>query len=218
MAAPEISPINRRPELEGIVQAEIDVATGRFAAIAIDLDDLKEVNESEGHDNGDKYIKTARDVLQALIGQPDDQDDEVRQAGTIIEGRAVHLAGDEYWVVLYGVKTQAQVDAFIARMKAVLDDYGIGASMGGRVHRPGEEVEDMLANADDMLYEDKMQRVLDKHRLSILEEALLLEHALAIRRILGEVSLRTVQKYFDAMKWRDDGMHDRRRPRPLLPI
>jgi predicted signal transduction protein with EAL and GGDEF domain len=117
----------------------------------------------------------------------------------IAEGRALHVHGDEYWVILRHVSTQQQVRAFVARLQEVLDDYGIGASMGGRVHVPGESIGDLLADADALLYQDKMARALNAHLLTAAQEQQLRRCQEVILR-LGFTSLRSAQKYYAAMK------------------
>lgn len=198
----EPAPINQRAELEGLVQVESIQLPGYFAAIAIDLDELKDVNDTEGHAAGDEYLRTARAVLQASVRHPDDTEPGRTSGDLIAEGRALHVHGDEYWVILRHVSAEQQVQAFITRLKALLDDYGVGASMGGRVHVPGERVGDLLADADELLYQDKMARALSAHRLTANEEEQLRRCHEVIRQ-LGFTSLRSAQKYYAAMTWRD---------------
>jgi diguanylate cyclase (GGDEF)-like protein len=208
----EPAPINKRAELEGLVQAEAVQLSGCFAAIAIDLDELKDVNDTEGHASGDEYLRTARAVLQASVRHPGDAEPAHATGDLLAEGRALHVHGDEYWVILRHVSTEQQVQAFITRLKEVLDDYGIGASMGGRVHEPGESVGDLLADADELLYQDKMARALSAHRLTAEEEEQLRRCQEVIRR-LGFTSLRSAQKYYTAMGWRDGSQDSQRRLR-----
>ena len=202
LADREPSPINKRVDLEAMVQAEATQPPGGFAAIAIDLDDLKDVNDTEGHASGDEYLRTARAVLQASVRHPDDAEPGRAAGDLLAEGRALHVHGDEYWVILRHVSTEHQVQTFITRLKVILDDYGIGASMGGRVHAPGESVGNLLADADELLYQDKMARALSSHRLTAAEEDQLRCCHEVIRR-LGFTSLRNAQKYYAAMDWRD---------------
>lgn len=207
-ASLELDAINRRAELEGTAAAEMARAPGNIAAVAGDLDELKDVNDTEGHASGDEYIKTCRDVLQASVRHPDDRDPGQYRGDIIAERRAIHTSGDEYWIILRGVSTQEGVDAFIKRMQAVLDDYGIGISMGGRVHRPGETVADIRDDADALMQANKMERTLAKYSLTPEKEAAFKEHIVAIRE-LGVASLRVAQKVVDALDWRDEP--DRRR-------
>jgi diguanylate cyclase (GGDEF)-like protein len=203
LAGREAAPINKRAELEAMVQAEAGQLPGYFAAVAIDLDELKNVNDTEGHASGDAYLQTARDVLRASVRHRSDTEPGHEASGDLIaEGRALHVHGDEYWVILRHVSTQQQVQAVVARLQEVLDDYGIGASMGGRVHAPGERIGDLLADADALLYRDKMARALNAHRLTAAEELQLRRCQEVILR-LGFTSLRSAQKYYSAMHWRD---------------
>jgi hypothetical protein len=48
----EAGAINKRAELEAMVKAEVVQLPGRFAAIALDLGELRDVNNTEGHASG----------------------------------------------------------------------------------------------------------------------------------------------------------------------
>lgn len=199
----ELDAINRRAELEAIVQSEMVSAPGFFAVVAIDLDELKEINDSENHASGDAYIITARDVLQAYVRQPNPQDPDYREGDVIVEGRTIHTNGDEYWVIIRNVNLQEQVSAFIERMQEILDDYGIGASMGGRVHIPGEHVSDLLNDADNLMHNNKLQRALIEYKLT-LEQEVAFRAGVAVITSLG-ISLRNASKLLEALDMRDNG-------------
>lgn len=89
------------------MQAEVARLPGYFATIAIDLDELKDVNDTEGHVSGDQYLWTARAVLQASMRHPGDDEPGHRTGDLLAEGRALHVHGDEYWVILRGGQHRA---------------------------------------------------------------------------------------------------------------
>ncbi len=67
---------------------------GVGALIMMDLDNMKYVNDTYGHDYGDEYIRCAADVLKKFI-----------PFGAV----AAHMSGDEFYMFLYGYKDQEAV-------------------------------------------------------------------------------------------------------------
>jgi len=181
---------NNRVEFEDSVREQILRNPGNFAVIAIDLDGLKDINDSKGHAGGNLLLETADSVLRSSIrlGRDDDL------GSFVAEGITDHPHGDEFWALLIGVDSQEEVDAVAGRLKERLattaipdlDLSGIQASMGGLVYtsegmpeepEPGYEEEELtdekkewldgevarlLKAADARMYDDKMQRTYDQ--------------------------------------------------------
>ena len=72
------------------------------AFIMIDLDNLKYVNDTYGHDFGDDYIKTAATILMAF-----------RSYGGIVS----RISGDEFNICLPGFDTKEEVREIIVRVR-----------------------------------------------------------------------------------------------------
>ncbi len=68
------------------------------------------------------------------------------------------LGGDEFVGVLPGVTNDEQLDIVQDRVHVNLDTNGIQASMGGKVHTPGESGQDLLASVDGLMYVQKRER------------------------------------------------------------
>lgn len=79
----KIDDLFRRPEKLGVA-----------AFIMCDLDNLKYVNDTYGHDYGDKYIQSAGEILSSFS-----------QYGGIVS----RLSGDEFNVFLYGFESKEQI-------------------------------------------------------------------------------------------------------------
>lgn len=72
------------------------------ALVMMDLDNLKFVNDTYGHDFGDKYIRCAADILKTST--PD---------SAIIS----RVSGDEFYTFLYGYETKEDIRKFINNIR-----------------------------------------------------------------------------------------------------
>jgi diguanylate cyclase (GGDEF)-like protein/PAS domain S-box-containing protein len=125
--------------------------TGRdeLAALFIDLDDFKHVNDSLGHAAGDQLLVAAARRLQGCLRPTD---------------TAARLGGDEFAVLLERVKGAEGAAVVADRVLETLHKpFGINgrtipikASIGVAVGQPGVDgVEELLRNADVAMYAAK---------------------------------------------------------------
>ena len=193
--------INRRPEFEALVESEILNAPGSFAVLFVDLDQLKFINDTEGHDMGDRCIILALETMEDLLQKPDEGDDEPHYA--LGQGRVIHISGDEYMILLRHVSDDDQVALLIDRMQGVLsNENGIEVSMGGCVHRIGDSISDILEMADKRMYENKDKRRLAAHALNPQQYEELMLYTDKILA-LGFLSLEEAGKYASALRRAD---------------
>jgi diguanylate cyclase (GGDEF)-like protein/PAS domain S-box-containing protein len=121
-------------------------ATGEpFAVLIIDLDEFKAVNDTYGHDVGDRVLRNVSATLMNSL------------RGRDLLGR---WGGDEF-VMLLGSASHQQCAAIAerARMLAaqtatpIASGYvGVTVSIGGAVSAPGDTAEQLLKRADAQLY------------------------------------------------------------------
>lgn len=120
-----------------------------FSVLFLDLDRFKNVNDTLGHEIGDKVLETIAARLSKVVGEQ----------GTI--GR---LGGDEFGILLSdkddrrGAQKMAKELLQIFKEKIVIEDNHlfIEGSMGITTYpRDGAEVNDLLRNADIALYRAK---------------------------------------------------------------
>ncbi len=123
----------------------------RVAVLFIDLDDFKKVNDSLGHEEGDKLLRHAAQRLQA----------SVRQGGTV--GR---FGGDEFVVLVEQVEAVSDVFGMVERL---LDRFRDLFRCGGREFRltasvgvamapeDGTTPSELLKHADSALFHAKKQ-------------------------------------------------------------
>ena len=120
-----------------------------FAVIFVDLDRFKIVNDSLGHDLGDKLLV---DLAQRLSG-------ELRAVDTV-----ARLGGDEFAILLDGIATPHDATEAADRIQAALQkpfnleghEFFTSASMGIAYSSHGyERPEDILRDADTAMYKAK---------------------------------------------------------------
>lgn len=107
--------------------------------IVIDLDELKQINDSEGHNAGDRLIRqTAEALTQAARS----------------EDVVARLGGDEFGII--GVNCDADGGrALLQRVLASLAERGIAASVGMSSRPAKGDIRSAFVEADLKMYEQK---------------------------------------------------------------
>ncbi len=159
----------------------------RLAVLMIDLDNFKNVNDSQGHDVGDRLLQTAAQRLVKCT----------RAADTV-----ARLGGDEFAVLLEGVTTVEQAEriatsvteAFRTPISIDGNDMLVTVSIGVAFSAPGDDTENVLRNADIAMYNakstGKARHVVFHERMQEqLQERLRLEDDLNQAFIRGEFFL-----------------------------
>lgn len=147
-----------------------------FGLHFIDLDRLKEINDTQGHAAGDALIKRAGETLSVL-------------------GTAVRLSGDEF-VLLTKSNTQAGLEYSAREAQAMLAENNAAGSIGSALHEGKEDASVLLKNADTAMYADKMRRKLEFYT----------PEQQAVIQLIGELAtkadirLRDVPSMLDAIK------------------
>ena len=118
-----------------------------FALILCDMDNLKRVNDTLGHEAGDLALRLLADALRTGLRRDD----------------AYRLGGDEFAVVLAGA-SQVDAERVAHRLQHAVSRAArppiatIEASFGMAVYEPGESADRLVARADAVLYEAKRRR------------------------------------------------------------
>jgi diguanylate cyclase (GGDEF)-like protein len=140
---------NRR---QFVAQAEAALAArlepGSIAALFIDLDDFKSINDDFGHAAGDEALMM---VAQRIRGALRDGD------------LAARLGGDEFGVLVLGLTGRDAMtvgDRIMAELARPLELSSgrvlVGASIGTAIDGPGDGgVDELLGNADVAMYRAK---------------------------------------------------------------
>ncbi len=154
----------------------------RVAVMFLDLDNFKNINDSLGHDAGDRLLQAA---AQRLVKA-------TRPSDTV-----ARLGGDEFAILLEGIRNDTDVERIATPITAafnrplLVDGRGIEstASIGAACSEPGDDAEQLLRKADIAMYNakaaGKARCVLFKpHMQEQLHDRLRLEHD--IDRALAE--------------------------------
>ena len=122
-----------------------------IAVLFLDLDDFKKINDTLGHDTGDKLLKETAARLQLAV----------RSCDTV--GR---LGGDEFIILLSGI-TQASdaqpvaesvLNQFTDTFRIDNRELALTASIGISIYPDdGNNVSELLRNADSAMYHSKEQ-------------------------------------------------------------
>ncbi len=141
---------NRRYAEDLLPRLVADAKRGRlFSVLALDLDGLKRINDTYGHDAGDRAIARIGEVLRLSLRGAD---------------VAVRLGGDEFLALLPGTRAdQARtVGDRIRATMAAADWSDVGAPItityGAAQWQEGDSGADVLKAADGRLYESKRSR------------------------------------------------------------
>lgn len=119
-----------------------------LSVFCIDLDHFKSVNDIYGHHEGDKALVLTAGTLETCIS----------------EGMIARMGGDEFLVVLTGVRTEEEVERTRKMIKEALDGEfakhehfrKLSASVGAAYSQTGEETfHHLFHRADELMYQEK---------------------------------------------------------------
>ncbi len=158
----------------------------KLAVLFIDLDHFKEVNDTLGHDNGDRLLVQAAQRILECVGAND---------------TVARMGGDEFTVVLCDAQSHDQVEAILHNILARLantfvlgaEHVFVSASIGVAIYplhtTQGEE---LLKQADQALY---VAKGAGRNRFSFYTPALQ-EAALLRARLAADLRLALPQQQF----------------------
>jgi diguanylate cyclase (GGDEF)-like protein len=120
----------------------------RFAVVLCDMDNLKQVNDTRGHEAGDRALEMLASALRSGLRRSDE---------------AYRLGGDEFGIILPGA-SRLDAERVVRRLRdavgqGVLESRGrIEASFGIGVLQLGDDAARLVARADEALYSAKRRR------------------------------------------------------------
>lgn len=112
------------------------------AVFVLDLDDLKEVNDAEGHAAGDALLERTAEALREAV-----RDTDV----------VARLGGDEFGIIAIECDA-AGAERLLTRVREALDRRGVRASAGISLRDPTLGLERSWEEADRLMYQQKRTR------------------------------------------------------------
>lgn len=144
-----LSDLPNRASFHQFLDAAFAGDSGGIAVLFADLDGFKEVNDTHGHDVGDRLIRAAAAGFSALVDG---------------EGRLARLGGDEFAVVIVGERAAARAlaigESFVALLADAFDFEGRTVKVGcsvGIAENDGEDLTagELVRRADVAMYAAK---------------------------------------------------------------
>ena len=148
--------LNRRAFVEGVGLDEAHASGG--SVVALDLDNLKLVNDSFGHAAGDRLLRRLAEVVRSIV----------RPSDTLYR-----WGGDEFLLVMPGARAldvQPRVEDVIAQSNLLrvreskADHLRLLVSVGAADFTGPEDLELAIERADNAMYAQKAQRKLNPGR------------------------------------------------------
>ena len=110
-----------------------------IAIIMCDLNGLKRINDTKGHEAGDRYLCDAAEGMMSCFG----------------EKQVYRVGGDEFIIVLLDIEKE-EVEQLIERLKIYMDLKKVSVSIGMAYrHNAKEPFENILRDADKKMYVEK---------------------------------------------------------------
>lgn len=120
-----------------------------LTCIYFDLDNFKEVNDTYGHQTGDRVLASTAEIMQRDFS----------------DGFATRMGGDEFMVVLTGERTANEVEARVMALMGKLANYysniptmknlSVSAGIAQRLNGEKKSIDTLINESDTALYDAK---------------------------------------------------------------
>jgi len=111
------------------------------ALVSVDMNELKYINDTFGHEKGDEALRTIGHILQKFSGS---------------NSVAYRIGGDEF-VILYSKATEDDINIYISIMKDELEKVKYSCAFGYSMKNSSKTIQDMLVEADTNMYKNKLE-------------------------------------------------------------
>lgn len=137
-----------------------------YTIISMDLNNLKRVNDQQGHIDGDKYIKAAAETIKNVFGK---------------YGKCYRIGGDEFAVILRE-KYKGKAPSLIKELTENINEYNINlpldapnrliiaAGYSENIPNTDQNFESVLKRADEMMYKNKKEIKLAERRAGVQDD------------------------------------------------
>ena len=144
----KLTGVYNRYEMDKVLKGPIIKRKMRIAALMLDLNDFKSINDNFSHEEGDNALVAFANILAETISA---------------EGIVVRFAGDEFIILIPKFRGDDITD-YKTRINAALDKYNetsgkpykLAAAIGGRIFdSTKDDMSNLVSQIDALMYSDK---------------------------------------------------------------
>ena len=144
----KLTGVYNRYELDKVLKKRMFSSNTRIAALMLDLNDFKSINDNYSHDEGDQALYAFATILAETIGP---------------EGIVIRFAGDEFIILMPKFKAD-DLTGHIDRIHENIDRYNeksgkpykLCAAIGGKIFDCNkDDMTDIVKQIDKLMYSDK---------------------------------------------------------------
>lgn len=153
----KLTGVYNRYELDKVLKGHIFKRNMRIAALMLDLNDFKSINDEFSHEEGDNALVAFASILSETIAA---------------EGIVIRFAGDEFIILIPKFKGN-DISIYKEQINANLEKYNetsgkpykLAAAIGGRIFDSRHDnMDDLVSQIDSLMYSDKKAYYIDHDR------------------------------------------------------
>ena len=153
----KLTGVYNRYELDKVLKGGIIRRNMRIAALMLDLNDFKSINDNFSHEEGDNALVAFASILSETVSS---------------EGIIIRFAGDEFIILMPKFKG-SDISVYKDRINANLEKYNetsgkpykLAAAIGGRIFDSRQDdMSDLVSQIDSLMYSDKKAYYMDHDR------------------------------------------------------
>ncbi|MCR4690025.1 MAG: GGDEF domain-containing protein [Lachnospiraceae bacterium] len=142
----KLTGVYNRYELDKIREHYRKRKNEKIAAIMLDMNDFKAINDNYSHTEGDAALVAMADILTGVVQN---------------DGNVIRFAGDEF-VIIFNSGEEETIPTYCNKIREALDAYNetsgkpykLSAAMGGSIFDLNDQT-DIISRIDSLMYEDK---------------------------------------------------------------
>lgn len=118
--------------------SELKESKDSVGVVYLDINGLKEINDSFGHDTGDKMIKECADIMRSSVSSK----------------HLYRIGGDEFVIIYVDITEESFYDN-VQLLKNAFEKSKCQAAIGCRWNEECTHIQDIIKEADELMYDDK---------------------------------------------------------------
>ena len=146
----KLTGVYNRYELDKVIKAISVKHNEQIAALMLDMNDFKSINDTYSHEEGDEALVAFADILMQIVKS---------------EGSVIRFAGDEFIIVIRKFKGD-DIESYRTRIMNAVREYNersgkpykLSAAVGGCVFNCNDKTGfDLVTMIDELMYKDKQK-------------------------------------------------------------